>query len=93
MLAIARALMTNPKVLILDEATEGLAPLIRDEIWRGLGQLKERGESILVTDKNLDVLLNIADRHYIMEKGRVVWSGTGSEMRDDESLKARYLGV
>ncbi len=93
MLAIARALMTNPKVLILDEATEGLAPLVREEIWRGLAQLKERGESILVTDKNLDALLNIADRHYIMEKGKVVWSGTGSEMRDNESLKARYLGV
>ena len=93
MLAIARALMTNPKVLILDEATEGLAPLVRDEIWRGLAMLKERGESILVIDKNLEALLRIADRHYIMEKGRVVWSGGGVELAGDEGLKARYLGV
>ncbi|MES9845704.1 MAG: ABC transporter ATP-binding protein, partial [Candidatus Sedimenticola sp. 6PFRAG5] len=75
MLAIARALMTNPKVLILDEATEGLAPLVREEIWQGLKILKQRGESILVIDKNLDALLKIADRHHIMEKGQVVWSG------------------
>ncbi|MES9960895.1 MAG: ABC transporter ATP-binding protein [Sedimenticola sp.] len=93
MLAIARALMTNPKVLILDEATEGLAPLVREEIWQGLEVLKQRGESILVIDKNLDALLHIADRHHIMEKGRVVWSGSSSELAADESLKHRYLGV
>ncbi|MES9869158.1 MAG: ABC transporter ATP-binding protein [Sedimenticola sp.] len=93
MLAIARALMTNPKVLILDEATEGLAPLVREEIWQGLEVLKRRGESILVIDKNLDALLHIADRHHIMEKGRVVWSGSSSELAGDESLKHRYLGV
>ena len=93
MLAIARALMTNPKVLILDEASEGLAPLVRDEIWRGLAMLKERGESILVIDKNLEALLKIADRHCIMEKGRVVWTGSGSELAGDDGLKARYLGV
>jgi branched-chain amino acid transport system ATP-binding protein len=93
MLAIARALMTNPKVLILDEATEGLAPLIRKEIWQGLRILKDKGESILVIDKNLDALLNIADRHYIMEKGRVVWRGSGSELAKDTTLTSRYLGV
>ncbi|MES9936573.1 MAG: ABC transporter ATP-binding protein [Sedimenticola sp.] len=93
MLAIARALMTNPKVLILDEATEGLAPLVREEIWQGLEVLKQRGESILVIDKNLDALLHIADRHHIMEKGRVVWSGSSSELAGNESLKHRYLGV
>jgi branched-chain amino acid transport system ATP-binding protein len=93
MLAIGRALMTNPKVLILDEATEGLAPMIRGEIWQGLSILKERGESILVIDKNLDVLLRVADRHYIMEKGRVVWTGGGSELASDPALTSRYLGV
>ncbi|MES9873458.1 MAG: ABC transporter ATP-binding protein [Candidatus Sedimenticola sp. 6PFRAG7] len=93
MLAIARALMTNPKVLILDEATEGLAPLVREEIWQGLEILKQRGESILVIDKNLDALLKIADRHHIMEKGQVVWSGSSSELAGDDSLTSRYLGV
>ena len=93
MLAIGRALMTNPKLLILDEATEGLAPMIRKEIWQGLSVLKERGESILVIDKNLDVLLRVADRHYIMEKGRVVWTGGGSELASDPELTSRYLGV
>ncbi|MES9878474.1 MAG: ABC transporter ATP-binding protein [Candidatus Sedimenticola sp. PURPLELP] len=93
MLAIARALMTNPKVLILDEATEGLAPLVREEIWQGLKILKQRGESILVIDKNLDALLKIADRHHIMEKGQVVWSGSSSELAGDDSLTSRYLGV
>lgn len=93
MLAIGRALMTNPKVLILDEATEGLAPMIRTEIWQGLSILKERGESILVIDKNLDVLLRVADRHYIMEKGRVVWNGSGSELASDPALTSRFLGV
>lgn len=93
MLAIARALMINPSVLILDEATEGLAPLIRKEIWNGLTILKEKGQTILVIDKNLDALLNIADHHHIMEKGRVVWSGSSADLTGDESLKARYLGV
>ncbi|OOZ37166.1 hypothetical protein BOW51_03715 [Solemya velesiana gill symbiont] len=85
--------MTNPKVLILDEATEGLAPLVREEIWQGLEILKQRGESILVIDKNLDALLRIADRHHIMEKGQVVWRGDSPELAGDESLESRYLGV
>jgi len=93
MLAVVRALMTNPKLLILDEATEGLAPLIRKEIWQGLLTLKAHGESILIVDKNLDALLRIADRHYIMEKGSVVWSGSTPQLETDNSLKARYLGV
>ena len=93
MLAVVRALMTTPKLLILDEATEGLAPLVRKEIWYGLGVLKERGQSILVIDKNLDALMKLADRHYVMEKGEVVWSGATDEITDNEELKARYLGV
>jgi branched-chain amino acid transport system ATP-binding protein len=93
MLAIARALLTNPTLLILDEATEGLAPLIRAEIWRVLTLLKDQGLSILVIDKNLDALLALADRHYIMEKGAVVWSGQTEALRHDQALKARYLGV
>ena len=93
MLAVARALMTTPKLLILDEATEGLAPLVRKEIWYGLGVLKNRGQSILVIDKNLDALMKLADRHYIMEKGEVVWSGATDEIANNDDLKARYLGV
>ena len=93
MLAVVRALMTTPKLLILDEATEGLAPLVRKEIWYGLGVLKARGQSILVIDKNLDALMKLADRHYVMEKGEVVWSGATNEIADNEELKARYLGV
>ncbi|HSO21069.1 MAG TPA: ABC transporter ATP-binding protein [Desulfosarcina sp.] len=93
MLAIARALMTNPRLLILDEATEGLAPLIRREIWQGLDTLKANGHAILVIDKNLDALLKLADRHCIMENGRVVWRGGSAALAGDESLKARYLGV
>lgn len=93
MLAVGRALMINPKLLILDEATEGLAPLIREEIWRGLSILKEKGLAILVIDKHLDSLLTIADRHYIMEKGRIVWSGTTPELKGDNSVKSRFLGV
>jgi len=93
MVAIARALMTNPKLLVLDEATEGLAPLIRTEIWRVLEHLKAQGQSILVIDKNIDVLTRIADRHYIMEKGQVVWQGASDELRADEELQHRYLGV
>ncbi len=93
MLAVVRALMTTPKLLILDEATEGLAPLVRKEIWYGLGILKKRGQSILVIDKNLDALMRLADRHYVMEKGEVAWSGTTDEIISNEELKARYLGV
>lgn len=93
MLAVVRALMTTPKLLILDEATEGLAPLVRKEIWYGLGVLKARGQSILVIDKNLGALMKLADRHYIMEKGEVVWTGSTDEIIENENLKARYLGV
>jgi branched-chain amino acid transport system ATP-binding protein len=93
MLAIGRALMTNPRLLILDEATEGLAPLVRAEIWRVLKRLKAAGQSILVIDKNVDVLARIADRHYILEKGRVVWSGDSAQLGADVSLQHRYLGV
>ena len=93
MLAIGRAMMINPRLLLLDEATEGLAPLIRREIWRALGILKDKGLAILVIDKNLDALLEIAQRHYIMEKGRIVWSGATAELRDNRELQARYLGV
>ena len=93
MLAIGRALLTNPKLLILDEATEGLAPLIRIEIWRCLAALKAQGQSILVVDKNVDALIEIADRHVIVEKGRVVWHGDGDTLAADQSLRHRYLGV
>jgi branched-chain amino acid transport system ATP-binding protein len=93
MLAVVRALMTNPKLLILDEATEGLAPMVRREIWRGLTVLKDFGQAILVIDKNLDALMRLADRHYVMEKGRVVWSGATEDIAHNEALKTRYLGV
>ena len=93
MLAIGRALMTNPRLLILDEATEGLAPLIRDEIWNCLSMLKARGQSVLVIDKNIENLTRIADRHYIIERGRAVWSGTSQALIDEPDLQHRYLGV
>ena len=93
MLAIGRALMTNPKLLILDEATEGLAPLIRNEIWNCVSNLKSAGQSILLVDKNIDALTRIADRHYIIEKGKVVWKGTSSELQGDQELQHRFLGV
>jgi branched-chain amino acid transport system ATP-binding protein len=93
MLAIGRALMTNPRLLILDEATEGLAPLIRDQIWAVLESLKSLGQSILIIDKNVAALMRIADRHYILEKGKIRWSGTSDELRSNEQLHARYLGV
>jgi branched-chain amino acid transport system ATP-binding protein len=93
MLAVGRALMTNPKLLILDEATEGLAPLIRHEIWQCLARLKDLGQAILVIDKNVDALTRIADRHYIIEKGHVVWTGTSAALRADPDLQHRYLGV
>ena len=93
MLAIGRALMTNPKLLILDEATEGLAPLIRAEIWTCLKRLRGERQSILVIDKNVDALASFADRHVIIEKGRSVWTGTSAELTTDSSLKDRYLHV
>jgi branched-chain amino acid transport system ATP-binding protein len=93
MLAIGRALMTNPKLLILDEATEGLAPLIRQEIWSCLDRLKREGQAILVIDKNVAALIGLADRHYIVEKGRVVWTGTSAALARDSALQHRYLGV
>ena len=93
MLAIGRALMTNPRLLILDEATEGLAPVIRDEIWRVLTRLKSAGLSILIIDKNVEALAAFADRHYILEKGRVVWSGSSAALRQNPDLQHRYLGV
>jgi branched-chain amino acid transport system ATP-binding protein len=93
MLAIGRALMTNPRLLILDEATEGLAPLIRAEIWSCLAGLKADGQSILVIDKNVDALARLADRHYVIEKGRVAWHGDAAAFHADPSLKERYLGV
>ena len=93
MLAVGRALMTNPRLLILDEATEGLAPLIRAEIWSCLTRLKAAGQSILVIDKNVEALTRFADRHYIIEKGRVVWTGSSAALRADPELQHRYLGV
>ena len=93
MLAIGRALMTNPRLVILDEATEGLAPLIRDEIWRCLELLRAAGQSILVIDKNVDALTRIADRHYIIERGRVVWSGTSQALIAAPDVQHRYLGI
>jgi len=93
MLAIGRALMINPALLILDEATEGLAPLVRREIWSCLVKLKQSGLSILVIDKNVSDLARIADRHFIIEKGRTVWVGDSSELLSGEDLKRRYLGV
>ena len=93
MLAIGRALMTNPKLLILDEATEGLAPLVRAEIWRVLAALKAEGLAILVIDKNLEALGRLADRHCIIEKGRAVWSGTTVELQADRSVTERFLGL
>ena len=93
MLAIGRALMTNPKLLILDEATEGLAPLIRDEIWGVLESLKEQGQSILLIDKNLEQLMRLVDQHFLMERGRIVWEGTSKELRQNPALIRRYLGV
>ncbi len=93
MLAIGRALMTNPKLLILDEATEGLAPLIRQKIWAALNQIKTQDMSILVVDKNLTDLLKIADQNFIIERGRVVWSGNSDALRQDKDALQRYLGV
>jgi branched-chain amino acid transport system ATP-binding protein len=93
MLAIGRALMTNPRLLILDEATEGLAPLVRAEIWRVLRELKSGGLSILVIDKNVKALLRLCDRHVVIEKGRVVWTGTSAAHAADDDAQHRFLGV
>ncbi len=93
MLAIGRALMTNPRLLILDEATEGLAPLIRHEIWRCLERLRAAGQSILIIDKNVDALTRIADRHTIIERGRVVWNGSSADLATASDVQHRYLGV
>ena len=93
MLAIGRALTTNPRLLILDEATEGLAPLIREEIWRCLDTLRKAGQTILVIDKYVERLIELADRHTIIEKGGVVWQGSSSELNADHTLWHRYLGV
>lgn len=93
MLAVGRALMTNPKLLILDEATEGLAPLIREKIWNALAQIRDSGLSILVIDKNLNDLFKLADRHYIVEKGLVVWSGTSKQLQKSKDFQEKYLGV
>ena len=93
MLAIARALMTNPRLLILDEATEGLAPLVRADIYRSIERLKAQGLSILVIDKDVRALTRIADRHYVLEKGRVVWSGSSAQLGENRDVQHRYLGV
>ena len=93
MLAIGRALMTNPRLLILDEATEGLAPLIRAQIWGCLERLKASGLSILLIDKHVEALTRLADHHYVLERGRVVWDGTSAELRARPDVQHRYLGV
>ncbi|MCC7167906.1 MAG: ABC transporter ATP-binding protein [Rhodospirillales bacterium] len=93
MLAVGRALMTNPELLILDEATEGLAPLIREEIWSCLTRIKGMGQSILLIDKNLDALLAIGDRHTILEKGKVVWQGSSAQLAADAQTQEQYLSI
>jgi len=93
MLAIGRGLMTNPKLLILDEATEGLAPLIRAEIWQRLSRLKQEGQAILLVDKHLDALIDLVDRHVVIEKGAVVWTGSSQALATDPTVRTRYLQV
>ncbi len=93
MLAIGRALVTNPRLLVLDEATEGLAPKVREEIWQCLGALRGQGQTILVVDKYVERLVGLADRHVILERGRNAWTGTSAELDADRSLWSRYLGV
>jgi branched-chain amino acid transport system ATP-binding protein len=93
MLAIGRALMTNPQLLVLDEATEGLAPIIRAEIWAALAQLKTEGLAQIVIDKNVGALLKLADRHFVMEKGRVVWQGNSDQLRAEPAIVQQYMGV
>ncbi len=93
MLAIGRALMTNPRLLVLDEATEGLAPVIRNEIWRALSDLKNDGLSQIVIDKNVKALLGLADKHFVIEKGCVVWQGSSDALRENPGIVHQYLGV
>ena len=93
MLAIGRALMTNPRLLILDEATEGLAPLVRAEIWRCLETLKREGLTLIVIDKNIGPLTRLADRHYIVEKGRIAWSGDSAALIGAPEILHQYVGV
>jgi branched-chain amino acid transport system ATP-binding protein len=93
MLAVGRALSTNPRLLILDEATEGLAPVIREEIWRCLSMLKAAGQTILIVDKYVHRLVGLADRHFIVERGRVVWQGSSDALNSDRGLWSRYLTV
>ena len=93
MLAIGRALMTNPKLLILDEATEGLAPLLREETWRVLAELRRSGLAILAIDKHVDRLVKLAEHHTILERGRVAWAGGSAELADNRGLWERYVGV
>ena len=93
MLAIGRALMTNPKLMILDEATEGLAPLIRKKIWESLDRIRADGLAILIIDKNLNDLMKLADRHHIVHRGQVVWSGTSQELHRSADIRTQYLGL
>lgn len=93
MLAIGRALVTNPRLLILDEATEGLAPKVREEIWQCLSRLQQNGQTILVIDKYVDRLIKLADRHLILERGHLVWEGSSSQLDEDRTIWTRYLGV
>jgi len=93
MLAIGRALVTNPHLLILDEATEGLAPMVREVIWKCLARLRKAGQTILVIDKYVERLIQLADRHTIIERGRVAWQGSSAELAADQGLWRRYLGV
>ena len=93
MLAIGRALMTNPHLLILDEATEGLAPLVREEIWQCLAALREANQTLLIIDKHVERLIRLADRHTIIERGRVVWQGRSAALAADNGLWQRYLGL
>ncbi|MDB5618748.1 ABC transporter ATP-binding protein [Tardiphaga sp.] len=93
MLAIGRALMTNPSLLVLDEATEGLAPVIREEIWARLKQLKMQGLAMLIIDKEIDALMEFADRHYVVEKGEVIWSGSNKDLAADPAVRDRFLGI
>ena len=93
MLSIGRALMTNPKLLLLDEATEGLSPLLRNQIWSSIVKLKDNRQSILLIDKNLESLIKIGDRHYIVEKGHVVWIGNSEQLASSEEIQQRYIGL
>jgi len=93
MLAIGRALMTNPELLILDEATEGLAPIVRKDIWRCVSLLKTRGLALLVIDKNLGALMRVVDQHYILEKGRIVWRGSSDELRANAGVIEEHIGM